>query len=111
MNGRSLILCTVLGTIALFAWQTVSNVVFPWHEATIRPFADTSVVAAQAMRAQAPVNGVYFNPHGVVMAVSSTPDFADTTSQMGPMMGRQLVLNFIGVLILCYVVGRMGDAR
>src|SRR5687768_16305658 len=34
MNGRFLLMGTVVTAIALFAWQSISNAVIPWHMAT-----------------------------------------------------------------------------
>ena len=109
MNGRSLLACTVAGAIVLFAYQSVSHVAVPWHEMTMRPLADSTAAGAKALRAQVPDNGMYFNAYGVFMAVALTPDVADKTKMMGPMLARQLGLNLIVVLLLCLLVSRLSS--
>ena len=92
MNSRFLLVGTIVGAVALFAWQTVSNALLPWHMATMTEFRNDSA-AVQAVRAVAPENGVYISARGVVAAVSMRPDFGDKSVEMGGMLGRQLLLD------------------
>jgi len=110
MRGKYLVLGTLGAGVTLFAWQTISNVALPFHEATMKPFADSAAVV-QAIRASAPENGVYFSSQGVLAAVSFTPDLADKTKAMGPMMAKQFVLDLVVALLLCLLVARIGVGR
>lgn len=108
MHAKAVTIAALTGTIALMTWQTISNVAIPWHEATMQQTADTTAGAIQTLRQIAPANGVYYNNYGLLMAVSPTADVADkATSMMGPMLGRQLAINFVVVLGLCLLVGRL----
>ena len=110
MTSRFLLTGTVAATLALFAWQAVSHVVLPWHELTLRAFPDNAG-AVQAFRSQAPENGVYFSPQGVLAAVSFTPDLRDKTQAIGRLFGRQLLIDLAAALVLCLVVSRLATTR
>jgi hypothetical protein len=99
MNTRFLLVGTLVCAVALFAWQTVSNAVLPWHMATMSEFADDSA-AVQAVRAAAPENGVYISVRGVVAAVAIRPDF-----------GSLFALDLAVALVLCFVDMRLPAAR
>ena len=109
MNTRFLLVGTIVGAIALFAWQTVSNAALPWHMATMRTFESDSV-SAQALRAAMPENGVWLSTRGVVAAVSMRADMADKSVEMGGMLARQLALDLVVALVLCLVVTRLPAA-
>jgi hypothetical protein len=109
MNGRSLVACTLVGTIVLFAWQALSNTAFGWHQATWRSTTDTTASAVRTFRAEAPRNGVYINTHGLVAMVSATPDYADQSTQLGRMLGRQFAIDLFGVAMLCILAARLRD--
>lgn len=100
MKTRSLVMCIVVATIVLFAWQAISNAVIPWHMRTEKALADTSVAAARALRAQMPTNGVYYSRYGVLAAVSMTRDMKDQTKNMGPPLARQLAIDVAVVWML-----------
>lgn len=110
MRAKFLLVGTVLATVVLYAWQVASNVALPWHEATMREFADDTAVV-QALRANAPHNGVYFAPQGVLASINMTPDFADKTQAMGMMMARQVPINILVALVLTVLVLRMRPDR
>jgi hypothetical protein len=101
---------TTAATLTLFAWQVVSNVVLPWHSLTMRAFPDNAG-AVQAILAQAPGNGVYFSPQGVLAAVSLTPSLADKTQAIGRMQRRQLLIDLGAALLLCVVTSRLAATR
>ena len=110
MRTKYLLVGTLLATVVLYAWQVVSNVALPWHEATMRTFADDTAVV-QTLRANAPQNGVYFAPQGVLASISMSPDFADKTQQMGPMMAKQVAINIAVAFLLTMLVLRMRPDR
>lgn len=112
MNGRSLVVCTVVGTLVLFAWQLLSNTVIPWHAATWHPFAgDTTVAVVRAFRMQAPTNGVYINAHGMVVMMSASPDYVDQTTLIGKMLGRQAAIDLFAAAILCLLAARVREQQ
>jgi hypothetical protein len=111
MNGRFLLVGTLVAAITIFAWQTVSNVALPWHQQSMQAFGNNEAVV-KAIRAAAPANGVYWSPQGVLAAVSMTPDLADKTSAtfMGRMMGRQLVIDLLMAYLLTFLFTRLPAA-
>jgi hypothetical protein len=102
MRTRFLLIGTLAAALAVFVWQTISNTVIPWHEATLREFTDPNLV--REIRAAAPANGVYFAKEGVLAAVSFTPEMADRTQMMGPMLGRQVAIDIVVVLLVAIAV-------
>jgi hypothetical protein len=109
MNAKLLVLGTLAGALTLFAWETVSNAVIPWHEQTMRTFTDSNA-AVQAIRANAPENGMYVDLRGVVAAVSFTPDMASKESLFGLMLARQFALDLVVALILLVAMSRLPRA-
>jgi hypothetical protein len=109
MNAKTLATATLAGALTLFAWESVSNAALPWHAATMRTFAD-STAAVQAIRAHAPENGLYVDMRGVVAAVSFTPDMADKSGQMLPMLGTQLALDVVVALAFLLAMLRLPRA-
>ena len=112
MKTRFLLVGTIVCAIALFAWQSFSNAVLPWHTATMRelPNDSASTASIEAIRSVARENGVYFSHRGVVAAVSLRPDLADRSQEMGGMLGRQFLLDLAAAFVLCLVVARMPAA-
>ena len=108
MRNRFLIIGTLVGTVVLFAWQTLSNAAIPWHMATMSEFASDSA-AAHAIRAAAPQNGTWFSKYGVLAAVAITPDFADKTAGAAivPMLTKQLVLDLLVTLAVVALLLRL----
>ena len=107
MTGKYLVYATLAAGLTLFVWQTISNVAIPWHSATMTEFQNDDALV-QAVKTSAPNNGVYFSNRGVLAAVSFTPDMADKTKAMGPMMAKQVVLDLVVALLLCVLVARIG---
>jgi hypothetical protein len=109
MNTRFLLVGTIVGALALFGWQTLSNTLLPWHMATMRTFPNDSASAAsvEAIRAVAQENGVYVSTRGVLAAVSLRADFTDKSRDMGGMIARQLLLDLAAAFVFCLVVMRL----
>lgn len=55
MRTKLLAVGSLAAGFALFVWQTISQVVLPWHEATMREFANAPQVVA-AIKAGAPTS-------------------------------------------------------
>jgi hypothetical protein len=111
MNVRAIGISAAVGTIAMFAWQSVSQMVIPWHAATMQEVADTTTKAIPAIRGLAKTNGVYFSRYGVLMAVRIAPNTADQMSMavIGPMLAKQALLDLAVVTALCCFVGFLAD--
>jgi hypothetical protein len=109
MKAKHFLVAALAGGLTLFGWETLSNTAIPWHDATIRAFSDSNAVV-QAIRANAPENGVYVDIRGVVAAVSFTPDMVDRSTLVGPMIGRQLVLDIAIALVLLLALHRLPRA-
>lgn len=111
MNARTLGITAVVGTIAMFAWQSVSQMAIPWHMATMQEISDTTATAVPALRTLAKGNGVYFSRYGALIAVRTTPDNASQMSMaaMGPMLAKQAVVDLIVVSAMCLLVGFLID--
>ena len=109
MKAKYLALATLAGGLALFGWETISNTALPWHMATMRAFTDSNAVV-QAIKANAPQNGVYVETHGVVAAVAFQPDMSDRTNLIGSMIGKQLVLDLALAFVLLLAFQRLPRA-
>lgn len=109
MNGRFLLFGTVVTAITIFAWQSISNTVIPWHAATMREFANNDAVV-QAVRANAPENGVYHSAQGILASVALTPNLIDKTTLIGQMLGKQFIINLAVAFLLALVALRLRPA-
>jgi len=108
MRTKPLAVGSLAAGFALFVWQTISQVVLPWHEATMREFANAPQVIA-AIKAGAAENGMYVAGQGILVAVSFTPTMADKSSTefMGPTLAKQLVADILVASLLCMLLVAM----
>jgi hypothetical protein len=106
MRRKALLIGTVVATVVMFAWQTISNVAIPWHNATMTKFKNNDAVV-KAIHENAPENGVYFSNQGILATVAFTPTMADKSKEMGGMFGKQLVIDLITVLVLALFMTRL----
>ncbi|HEY7236602.1 MAG TPA: hypothetical protein VH539_20755 [Gemmatimonadaceae bacterium] len=110
MRSRFLVIGTLAGAIVLFAWQFLSHEALGLPERGLRAFPnDSNAVAAHAIRAVAPQNGVYFSAYGAFAAIDITTDYADKRPQFATMLIKQFVLDLGVVLILALLLDRIGD--
>jgi hypothetical protein len=111
MNARTLAISAAAGTIAMFAWQSVSQMVIPWHMATMQEISDTTAKAVPALRQLAKGNGVYFSRYGALIAVRTAPDNASQASMatVGPMLAKQAAADLIVVVAMFLLVGFLVD--
>lgn len=105
--NRYLLIGTVVTAVALFAWQSLSNTVLPWHRMTLREFEEPELMIA-ALEAATPENGMYVHERGVMAAVSFVPGVTDKSALMGITLIRQLVVDLIAAFVLALVVARLG---
>lgn len=106
MRTRFLLLGTLVGTIVLFVWQAIANAAIPWYQRQMKPFKDPAA-AVNAIRAQAPENGVYIEGRGVFAVVSFKPDMHDQTADMGPMLAKEAALDVVVAIALCLLIERL----
>lgn len=106
MNVRAIGISAAVGTIAMFAWQSISQTVIPWHAATMQEVSDTAASAIPAIRQLARTNGVYFSRYGALIAVRIAPDKSNQMSMaaMGPMLAKQAGIDLIVVVALCFLM-------
>jgi hypothetical protein len=53
-KARSIVLGAVLGGVTVFVWSAVSWMLLPWHESSMKSFADEAAVA-QVILDNAPI--------------------------------------------------------
>ncbi len=106
MRTRFLVLGTLVGAVVLFVWQSIANAAIPWYQRQIKPFRDPAA-AVSAIRAQAPVNGVYTDSRGVFAFVSFDADMHDKTRDMGPMLAKEFALDIVVAFALCLLLERL----
>ena len=109
MNARMFAGALVAGAVTLFAWETLSNAVLPWHRLTMRAFADSNAVVT-AVREHAPRNGLYVDDRGIVAAVSFLPDLSSRSGLLGPMLARQAVLDLVVAAVFLLAMIRLPRA-
>jgi hypothetical protein len=111
MTVRAIGISAAVGTIAMFAWQSISQTAIPWHSATMQEVSDTTAKAIPAIRQLAKGNGVYFSRYGALMAVRVASDKSDQTSMaaIGPMLAKQAAVDLLVVTALCFFVGFLAD--
>ena len=98
MNSKLLAGGALSAALALFVWGAMAHMMLPIPE-PVTPFKDGQAIL-NAIRAQAPHNGMYYEPRGILVAVALTPDLADKTQAMGPNLGVEFVTNVIGGVLL-----------
>jgi F0F1-type ATP synthase assembly protein I len=105
MRVKLLAVGSLAAGLTLFAWQTVSQVMLPWHRMTMQEFTNAPQVI-EAIQAGGSGNGMYFAGEGILAAVSFTPTLEDKTSMafMGAMLAKQLVVDIIVGALLCMLL-------
>jgi len=111
MNARALGISAAVGAITMFAWQSVSQTILPWHAATMQEVSDTTARSIPAIRQLAKSNGVYFSRYGALIAVRVAPDNSSQTSMgaMATMLEKQAAIDLVVVGALCLLVGFLVD--
>jgi hypothetical protein len=103
MNAKFLAVGTVLGAVFLFVWGAVYHSLTPPEVQGLNAFRNKSAVM-DAIKANAPHNGVYFLGQGVWAAVSFQPDLADKTQNMGPYLVKEVFTDLFSALFLALLV-------
>ncbi len=104
MEIKYFIAGTFSAAILLFGWGAVTNGMLPIH--ALKDFKDNGTVV-ETIRANAPENGVYFSPQGILAAVSIRPDFANKTRSIAPNLVMQFMTEMVTALLLAGIVLRL----
>jgi hypothetical protein len=106
MRAGYLVTAAVIGGIVSFGWGAVSHLagVFPGTEP--KAFADSNAVV-QAVKANAPENGIYFEGRGLFAVVAFRPDMGPKFASMVPSMAIQLLIEIAVALVLAWVLLRL----
>src|SRR5689334_19636102 len=112
MRSRMLAMCTVAGAIVLFAWQIISHTAIKLPEQGLRVFPnDSAAVAAHAIRAIAPENGMYFSAYGTFAAIDISASYADKRLQFVSMMVKQFAVNLAIAFFLALLLDRLNGGE
>ena len=104
---KNLILASVLGGLAAFAWGSISWMALPWHNAEHSRFQDESAVA-KVLVENAPTSGLYVmgpsdatnrKPLVYAIVVPQGVDFA--MSMLASSLGTQVAGSLLMTLLLC----------
>lgn len=98
MHAKFLLLATVVGGLTIFLWGALSHTMLE-VPGTLMPLKDGTAVI-NAIRSQAPNNGVYYDSRGLLAVVSLRPDMADKSKAMGTNLGIEFVTNCLNALLL-----------
>ncbi|MCL5744591.1 MAG: hypothetical protein M1541_11795 [Acidobacteria bacterium] len=102
MYTKFLLLATLLGGLTIFPWGALSHVALE-VPGSLMPLRDGTAVI-DAIRSQAPNNGVYFDPRGLLAVVSLRPDMADKSQAMGANLAIEFVSNCLNALLLAFLL-------
>lgn len=106
MKLRYLLTAAVLGGLVSFGWGAVSHIPKLLPSLEPKAFTDSTLVA-QAVKANAPQNGIYFDGRGLFAVVAFRPDMGQKfTSMVGPLL-RQLGIDVVVAFLLAWVLLRL----
>jgi hypothetical protein len=89
----------LVGGLILFFWGFITHSALATVIPQVSEFKNEQAVI-DAVRANVPGNGVYLSGRGVFAAVSFTPDLADKTKDITPMLIREFLSCCITALLL-----------
>ena len=99
MKPRFVLIGTVVAALAMFAWGTISHVVLPWHDFTVKPFPDGGSVV-ETVRANAAENGIYYATEGLFIAVDLLPGLPDKSKSIVGNLGLQFPTDVVVAFLL-----------
>ncbi len=103
MNAKFLVVGAVVGGILLFVWGGLTHAFLPQVIPAYQIFKDDAAVV-QTLHANAPANGVYFSPKGILAAVAFLPDLGDKTKDITPNLITQFLTDTLSALLLCWLL-------
>ncbi len=104
MHAKFLLLAALLGGLTIFIWGALAHTALALPGA-MYPLKDGTAVI-DAIRAQAPDNGVYYDARGLLAVVSLRPDMADKSKDLGANLGMEFVTNCAEALLLVFLLAR-----
>lgn len=107
MRTRFVLVGAVAAAVVLFVWGGLWNTTVASTQ--LDAFTDETA-AVQAVRANAPENGIYLSTRGVFTAVSLRPDLSDKAADLTPMLARQLATDLVLGALLALLVLRLSAA-
>lgn len=107
MSNKLIVYGCLLGGVIIFVWGAGCHMVI--FQEPVKPFANSQAVM-EFVQANAPANGEYFDPRGVLMSVSLLPDKSDKTLLMGKYMAIELVSNMIQAMLLLFFLSALKPA-
>jgi len=106
MKLRFLLLSALLGGILSFAWGYVTHGTGVLPSLTPKAFKDSTAVV-QAVQANAPQSGIYFDGRGLFAAVSLRPDLSAKYEDLHRPLIHQLVIEVVVAFLLAWVLLRL----
>ncbi len=106
MKGRYLLVATLVGGLVLFGWGAISNATGLFQALEPSRFTDSTLVV-ETVKANAPVNGVYFDDRGLFAAVSLQRDLAPRYASLAVPLVTQLLIEFAVAFLLAWVLLRL----
>ena len=106
MRAKPLLIAAGAAGVGLFFWGFLWNAVLPFSAGSMREFTDNDAVVA-VVGANAPENGVYLSPQGILAAVSFLPDKSDKSASMGSNIAIELLADVILALLLGMLLLRL----
>lgn len=104
MKGKFLIVGALVGGIVLFFWGYFTHGVLGERVMDVyHTFKDEAAVF-EAIKANAPANGVYFLKQGVVAVVAFTPSFADKTLNITPQLVKEFLSDVATSFLLAWLL-------
>lgn len=104
MHTKYLLLAALLGGLTIFIWGALSHTALELSGG-MYPLKDGTAVI-DAIRSQAPNNGVYYDSRGLLAVVSLRPDMADKSQHMGANLGIEFATNCAEALLLAFLLAR-----
>ncbi len=109
MSTKFLVVGAVVGGILLFVWGGITHAVLPRVIPAYQVFKDDAAVV-QTIHANAPANGVYFSPRGILAAVAFLPDLGDKSKDITPNLITQFLNDTLSALLLCWLLAGIRGA-
>jgi hypothetical protein len=106
MKLRYLFLASLVGGLVSFAWGFVSHGTGLLPALEPHAFSDSTAVV-EAVTAQAPVNGVYFDRRGLFAAVSFNREATPRYASLVVPMATQLLIEVAVAFLLAWVLLRL----
>ncbi len=106
MKLRYLVVTSLVGGLVLFAWGFVVHKSGLFPAAQPHSFTDSTLVV-DAVRAQAPANGVYVDGRGLFAAVGLERDLSPKFASLAVPIAIQLLIEIVVAFLLAWLLLRL----